>query len=139
MRPMASVSRAGRDAFVRRHFSGLLALLVGACAVVYLIGNERVSLWDRDEPRYAQTSRQMLFSGDWVLPHFLKEVRNAKPAFIYWCQASSMAVLGDTAAAARLPSTVSMLAVIVLLAVVLRRGVGPVRGFWTAFIFATSL
>jgi len=136
---MSLPPRPASEAFVRRRFPWMLAALLIGCAFVYLIGNERVSLWDRDEPRYAQTSRQMLQSGDWVLPHFLNEVRNAKPIGIYWCQAASMAMLGDTAAAARLPSALAMLCVIVLLGIALRAEVGPVRGFWAAFIFSTCL
>ncbi len=64
-----------------------ICLLILAALGVYLAGNGRVSLWDRDEPRYAQTSRQMLQTGDWVVPHLLDKVRTAKPIFIYWCQA----------------------------------------------------
>jgi len=35
------------------------AVVILICAALYLVGNGRVSLWDRDEPRYAQASRQM--------------------------------------------------------------------------------
>src|SRR5256885_5252711 len=91
--------------------------LIICCAFgVYLAGNGRVSLWDRDEPRYAQTSRQMLQSGDWVVPHLLDKVRTAKPIFIYWCQASAMKVFGDNEFAARLPSSLAMTLTLVLLA-----------------------
>src|ERR1043165_3553701 len=72
-----------------------LVLIIAAALGVYLAGNGRVSLWDRDEPRYAQTSRQMLQSGDWVVPRLLDKVRTAKPVFIYWCQASAMKLFGD--------------------------------------------
>ena len=73
----------------------LLALLILAASATYLVGNGTTALWDRDEPRYAQTSRQMLQSGDWVVPHFLDLVRTAKPPMIYWCQAAAMALFGD--------------------------------------------
>jgi 4-amino-4-deoxy-L-arabinose transferase-like glycosyltransferase len=123
--------------FRTRHY----VLLIAAAALLYLIGNGRVSLWDRDEPRYAQTSRQMLQSGDWVVPRFLDKVRTAKPVFTYWCQAGAMAVLGSEGSpgvfAARLPSVVAMIIVLILLAVVLARECGRERAFWTVFIFAT--
>jgi 4-amino-4-deoxy-L-arabinose transferase-like glycosyltransferase len=114
------------------------ALVILAAAGLYLAGNARVALWDRDEPRYAQTSRQMLQSGDWVVPRLLDEVRTAKPVFIYWCQAAAMAALGDTAFAARLPSVVGMTLTLVLLAVVLSRAVGRRRALWTVVVLATS-
>src|SRR2546422_588144 len=85
-----------------------IALIALGAAAVYIAGNGSVSLFDRDEPRYAQCSRQMLQSGDWVVPRLFDEVRTAKPVFIYWCQAAAMKMLGDTAFAARLPSALAM-------------------------------
>jgi 4-amino-4-deoxy-L-arabinose transferase-like glycosyltransferase len=112
-----------------------ILLILFVSLVTYLIGNERVSLWDRDEPRYAQTSRQMLQSGDWVVPRFYDAVRTAKPVLIYWCQAASMAVLGDCASAARLPSAMAMTLTLAVLAIT----IGGRRGLWTVFVLASSL
>ena len=47
-------------ASTRPPHKALIALTILAAAALYLLGNGRVSLWDRDEPRYAQCSRQML-------------------------------------------------------------------------------
>jgi 4-amino-4-deoxy-L-arabinose transferase-like glycosyltransferase len=116
----------------------LLAILIIASSGLYLIGNGSVALWDRDEPRYAQTSRQMWKSGDWVVPHYLDLVRTAKPPLIYWCQAAAMSVLGDNAFAARLPSAVAIIILLILLPAVLLRHIGLQRTLWTVFIFATS-
>ncbi len=125
----------------RRRLS-LLALLVVAASATYLIGNGSTALWDRDEPRYAQTSRQMLQSGDWVVPHYLDLVRTAKPALIYWCEAAAMRALGDAGPAAnfaaRLPSSVAISALLVVGSAVLWRRLGPRLTLWTAFVFATS-
>ena len=73
----------------RRHVL-LMSLLVAGLLGVFLVGNGRVPLFDRDEPRYAVTSRAMLETGDWVVPRFLGEVRTAKPPAIYWLQAAAM-------------------------------------------------
>jgi 4-amino-4-deoxy-L-arabinose transferase-like glycosyltransferase len=115
-----------------------MALVVAACFGVYLLGNQRVPLWDRDEPRYAEASREMLQSGDWVTPTFLNHWRAKKPPLIYWCQAAAMAVLGPTGAAARLPSTLAIVTVAILLARFLPRAVGTRRAVWTVLIFCTS-
>ncbi len=118
--------------------AAVLAVIIVASAVLYLIGNESVALWDRDEPRYAQTSRQMLQSGDWVVPHYLDMVRTAKPVFIYWCQAAAMDAIGDNPFAARLPSAVAILLLLVILSMVLWPAIGAQRTVWTVFILATS-
>src|SRR5205814_10142741 len=107
------------------HFLPRLAALVIFAAVVYLLGNGAVALWDRDEPRYAQTARQMLQSGDWVVPRLYDEPRTAKPVFIYWCQASAMAIFGDTAFAARLPSVVAMTLLLIVLAIAVAQHIDP--------------
>jgi 4-amino-4-deoxy-L-arabinose transferase-like glycosyltransferase len=115
-----------------------IALTVLAAAAVYLAGNGSVSLFDRDEPRYAQCSRQMLQSGDWVVPRLYDQVRTAKPPFIYWCQATAMRLLGDTAFAARLPSALAMPLTLAVVAGFVRRAAGPRRAAWTVLVLATS-
>jgi 4-amino-4-deoxy-L-arabinose transferase-like glycosyltransferase len=122
-----------------RSFYGRLLVLLAAAAVVYLWGNARVGLWDRDEPRYAEASQQMLQSGDWVVPRFLDELRARKPPLIYWCQASAMAVLGQTAFAARLPSVIAMLLTLAIVAETVRLVAGKTHALWTVFILASSL
>ena len=49
---------------------------------------------DRDEARFAQTTRQMLETGDFLHSRFQDEARNNKPAGIYWLQAAVGAALG---------------------------------------------
>src|SRR5437762_2722371 len=118
-----------------------LILVIIAAGALYLIGNDRVGLWDRDEPRYAQTSKQMLLSepADWVVPRLLDKVRTAKPIFIYWCQAGAMWMLHSTGEfAARLPSAVAMIITLIVLGVAIGRNIGWQRAVWTAFILGTS-
>ena len=45
---------------------------------------------DRDEPRYAQASKQMLESGDFVDIRFQNEARHKKPVGIYWLQSAAV-------------------------------------------------
>jgi 4-amino-4-deoxy-L-arabinose transferase-like glycosyltransferase len=120
---------------------GLLSVIAGA-AMVYLLGNNRVPLWDRDEPRYAECSREMLQSGDWVVPRFLGDLRPHKPPFVYWCQATAMMLLGDTAdaaEAARLPSVLAVLITAMLLAAWTRRATDSAHAICAALIFSTSI
>ncbi len=61
-------------------------------------------LLDRDEPRFAEASREMLQTGHYVVPTFNGEPRYAKPPLIYWAQAAAFRVFGENAFGARLPS-----------------------------------
>ena len=115
-----------------------LGLILIVAGFVYLVGNSRTQLFDRDEPRYAQCSRQMLQSGDWVVPRLYDTIRAAKPPGIYWCQATAMNLLGDTAFAARLPSALAALLTIMLLALAVWREAGQRHALWTLFIFSSS-
>jgi 4-amino-4-deoxy-L-arabinose transferase-like glycosyltransferase len=80
-----------------------------------LLGNGSHSLWDRDEPRNATASRNMLRTGDWVTPTFNGELRAHKPVLVNWTQAASLAVMGGKDStepgwqefAVRLPSSVA--------------------------------
>lgn len=122
-----------------RRFSRATLVLILAALVVYLAGNAAVPLWDRDEPRYAQCSRQMLQTGDWVLPRYLDDLRMAKPPLIYWLQAASMSVLGETSQAARLPSVIGMVATLKLLAAAVRRELSAEHAFWAVLVLGTSV
>ena len=77
------------------------------------------------------------------MPRFLDKVRTAKPVFIYWCQAAAMSVIGKDGDAgvfaARLPSAIAMTAVLVIAGVVVSRGAGAERAFWTVFVLASSV
>jgi 4-amino-4-deoxy-L-arabinose transferase-like glycosyltransferase len=121
-----------------RKFWIVLSGVLSLAAIVYFAGAQRVPLWDRDEPWYAQCSREMLQSGDWVVPTYLREWRLEKPPVVYWCQLVAMEVAGDTAQAARFPSSIAVLATALLIALVVRRYTGDRRALWTVFIFCTS-
>ena len=89
--------------------STLLLLLGGGLIVSPWIG--AVPLLDQDEPRFAECSRQMLVTGDWVYPQFNGQPRHAKPPLFNWVQATFYRVLGVNELAARLPSLLATVAI----------------------------
>src|SRR5712692_7846175 len=105
-----------------RHFAGRLrclrpyALLAGLCLVLYLPGIAAIPPLDRDEARFAQATRQMLETGDFLRIRFQDEARNKKPAGIYWLQAVAVGALSTPAATAiwpyRLPSLLGAMAAV---------------------------
>jgi len=64
-------------------------LLVLLCLSVYLPGFTSTPAIDRDESRFAQASRQMLESGDYIVPRVQGKPRLNKPPLIYWLQSAS--------------------------------------------------
>jgi 4-amino-4-deoxy-L-arabinose transferase-like glycosyltransferase len=72
-------------------------VLVLICLAVYLPGFFSLPPIDRDESRFAQASRQMLESGDWIVPRIQGRERLNKPPMIYWAQAgaASISTLGN--------------------------------------------
>ena len=79
----------------------LIILLAGA---LYLPGLARIPLFDRDEPRFAEAAREMLASGNLIVPRFDGALRPDKPPVIYWLMDISYKIFGVSGMAARLPS-----------------------------------
>ena len=71
------------------------ALLAVVSLCLFLPGFFTLQPMDRDEPRFAQATKQMLETGDFVSIRFQDEARNKKPVGIYWLQSAAVA-LGET-------------------------------------------
>jgi 4-amino-4-deoxy-L-arabinose transferase-like glycosyltransferase len=65
-----------------------LVLLIGFCLIAFLPGFFQIPPVDRDEARFAQATKQMVESGEYVDIRFQDEVRYKKPVGIYWLQAA---------------------------------------------------
>ena len=61
-------------------------LLLAFCLLSFLPGFFQIPPVDRDEARFAQATKQMVESGDYVDIRFQDEVRYKKPVGIYWMQ-----------------------------------------------------
>lgn len=79
------------DQFSRGWRAYLLAALVALIASLF--GAGRVPVMDGDEARYAQATRQMLETGEYVQIRLQDEERNRKPVGVHWLQAASVTVM----------------------------------------------
>ncbi|HTT79661.1 MAG TPA: glycosyltransferase family 39 protein [Stellaceae bacterium] len=95
------------------------ALLLALCLVLYLPGQASIPVLDRDEARFAQATRQMLETRDFLHIRFQNEARNNKPAGVYWLQAAAVSAFSTPASNAiwpyRLPSLLGATAAALLL------------------------
>ncbi len=127
------------------------ALLLALAFVCFLPGFVSLQPMDRDEPRFAQASKQMLETGDLVDIRFQGEARHKKPVGIYWAQAAAVAAaeaLGvegarTTIALYRLPSLIGALAASLLtywasLAVLPRRGAVLAAALFTVCLMLSA-
>jgi 4-amino-4-deoxy-L-arabinose transferase-like glycosyltransferase len=80
----------------------MLPLVLTGMTVLWfaLLGGR--SLYDPDEGRYAEIPREMLRSGDWLIPHLNGLIYLEKPPLQYWLTALSYRCFGETEMAARL-------------------------------------
>ncbi|MBI3736816.1 glycosyltransferase family 39 protein [Candidatus Sumerlaeota bacterium] len=58
-------------------------------------------LWAPDEGRYAEVAREMIASGDWIMPHLSGHAHLTKPPFTYWITAIGMEIFGQNEWGAR--------------------------------------
>src|SRR5438067_8628964 len=75
------------DFATQTHARALLVLLLVTCISV-LPGFFSIPPTDRDESRFAQATKQMIETGDYVDIRYQDEVRYKKPVGIYWLQAA---------------------------------------------------
>lgn len=84
-----------------------VALPIVAVGIGCFFGLGAAGLFDLDEGLYATAARQMVESGDWLVPRVGTGVFFDKPPLTYWLQALSMEIFGFTPLAARLPSALA--------------------------------
>ncbi len=113
-------------------------LLLGVSLLVLLPGTFGVSLVDRDEGWYAQVSREMLETGDWLVPRYLGEPWLGKPPLLYWCVAASFRVFGLHERAGRLVSVLAMTMAVQLLATLASELYGRRAAFFASVSFITA-
>ncbi|HEY5754025.1 MAG TPA: glycosyltransferase family 39 protein [Chthoniobacterales bacterium] len=113
--------------------------LFAAALLFHIAGSWSLPLIDRDEPRFAEASREMLERQDFVVPYFNNEYRFDKPPLTYWLQSSAYRVFGQNEFAARLPSAFAAAGVAVILLVWGRRMFDTAAGWRAAIIFTLSL
>ncbi|MBN9456310.1 MAG: glycosyltransferase family 39 protein [Bosea sp.] len=110
------------SAFVSASHARACAFLLLLSLAAFLPGFSTLQPIDRDEPRFAQASKQMLETGDFIDIRFQDEARHKKPVGIYWLQAAAVkagAALGVPEARTqiwlyRIPSLIGATATVLL-------------------------
>jgi 4-amino-4-deoxy-L-arabinose transferase-like glycosyltransferase len=115
------------------------ALLFFACVLFHVAGTWSLPLIDRDEPRFAEASREMIERGNYVVPYFNDQLRLDKPPLAYWAQVASYRMFGENDFASRFPSAIAATLTALSIFAWGRRIGGEKLGWWAAIIFTLSL
>ena len=115
------------------------AILFFSCVLFHILGTWSLPLIDRDEPRFAEASREMIERGNYIVPYFNNQLRLDKPPLTYWAQVASYHIFGENDFAARFPSAIAAALTAILIFVWGRRMGGEKLGWWAAIIFTLSL
>jgi 4-amino-4-deoxy-L-arabinose transferase-like glycosyltransferase len=94
-----------------------IGLLLVLSILAFLPGFASMPPMDRDEPRFAQASKQMLETGDLVNIRFQTEARLKKPVGIYWLQAAAVSA-GDALGVPQARTTIALYRIPSLLAAI---------------------
>jgi len=118
--------------------SGLLIIVLFMLVYILPLGVRPMVI--PDEFRYAEISREMVDTGDWIVPH-LNDLRYfEKPILGHWLHALSIKLLGANAFAIRLPSAMAAgLSALMLFLLVRRFTSDTIAAMMAASVFLTCL
>ena len=114
----------------------LILLLLLIPALLYNLGERPV--YKIQEVRIAETAREMVVSGDWLVPRYNGELRLQKPPLPYWLTALSYKAFGVNATAVRLPALIFGMLSVALMFVWLRREAGALVAVNSILVLAAS-
>ncbi|MGD9581271.1 MAG: ArnT family glycosyltransferase [Vampirovibrionia bacterium] len=116
-----------------------LATIIVLSIVLFIFKLWGFSLFDVDEPRYAEAAREMIESNNWITPYFNYVVRFDKPVLFYWLIAFSYKIFGVSEFAARLPSAIMAFLIVLSVYFFGRKHISRKFGFISSLILLTSL
>jgi 4-amino-4-deoxy-L-arabinose transferase-like glycosyltransferase len=96
-------------------------------------------LFNPDEGRYAEIPREMLATGDWLVPHLNNLVYIEKPPLQYWATALSFEVFGTHVWAARFYTGLCALFTVLVTAALARRLWGSLAAWRAGVMLASTL
>ena len=109
---MAKVSL--QDERVHRTAVAILAVILVFVAFFWRLGTP--TFWDPDEAHYAETSREMVATGDWWAPFYNEEPFFDKPVLFHQFQGASMLLFDDAELAARFVPALAGLGLVLITA-----------------------
>lgn len=114
-------------------------ILFGLIFFVFFNGNGNYEIYILDEAKNAEAAREMLESGDWIIPRFNGELRYDKPPLHYYFFGLSYWLFDVNPFAARFfPAVMGCLLALSVFFKIKSR-LGENKAFWSTLLFISSL
>lgn len=107
-------------------------------ALTFFAGLGRGAITDSDEAFYAEASREMVASNDWLTPYYNYEKRFQKPVLYYWLTSATYLVTGASELGARLWAALAGVGLVLVTAACGRRWYDETTGLLAGAIVATN-
>jgi 4-amino-4-deoxy-L-arabinose transferase-like glycosyltransferase len=131
--PLGPLGRGEMEVVSRAERRAVLVLLAVLVALLFL-DLPGSYLLEPDEARYAEIPREMLATGNWLVPRLNGVDYFEKPPLAYWLNAVSISALGRNPFAARLASRLAAVGTVLVLLLGLRRDLGERAALWAALV-----
>jgi 4-amino-4-deoxy-L-arabinose transferase-like glycosyltransferase len=122
-----------------RRQRGVVVFLILLSLVLFFHRLGSLSLFDADEPAFAEATREMLLSGDWITPHFNFEPCFDKPILFYWLMALAYKGFGIGEFAARFWSAAFATGLVLSIHLFGRQVLGSRGALIAALAFTTNI
>ncbi len=118
--------------------NSFLLLMVSVLVASALLLNLGYPLIARDETRYAEIPREMIVSGDWLVPRLNFQPYFDKPPLFYWLGAISYQLFGISESSVRLVPAISACFLVILVTWFAWRKLGRSSGVWSGLVLFTT-
>jgi len=114
-------------------------IILSLVLVALFIGSADRAIDNIRESRIAETSREMMVTGDWLMPHFNGDLRLQKPPLTYWTTAISYKLFGVSELSTRFPSMLFGLMLLALVFVWVKQEIDFKTAVHVALVLGTSV
>ncbi len=119
----------------KRNIILIFVLLAG----IVFIGNNAISLWDQDEAAYAGFGKQMIETGDYVIPQYTWSAVHRKTPLHFWLIAVAFKIFGINEFAVRFFSSTAIFLIYVLIFVYGKKFLDKKEALLASLVLGTSI
>lgn len=113
-------------------------ILLFLASIVYFSGINGIRFIESDEGWYAEFTKEMIRSGNWLVPKYLNEIWLTKPPLHFWLALPAVKVFGIGEWQFRIVDVIFMIINILLIEELGTRLFNQRVGLWAGMIFLTS-